>query len=86
MARKKKEKIIEGVVLEDKSILQEYVLDKTDFDESAMEAIDNVEKFLREKQGNLTFVWEKFRYASIALLGLGGVVGIIIGYVISKAV
>lgn len=82
MARKKKEKIIEGVVLEDKSILQEYVLDKTDFDESAMEAIDNVEKFLREKQGNLTFVWEKFRYASIVLLGIGGVVGLIIGYLI----
>ena len=47
-----------------------------------MEAIDNVEKFLREKQGNLTFVWEKFRYASIALLGIGGVVGLIIGYLI----
>ena len=33
--------------LEEKSILKEYVLDKTDLDEKALKAIDDVELFLR---------------------------------------
>ena len=37
----------------ERTILEEYVLDKTDLDEKALKAIDDVEVFLKERKNNL---------------------------------
>ena len=86
MGRKKKQtaELAEHIAREDKSILEEYILDKTDLDEKAMEALDDVEKFLRARKNSLKFIWSKFRYACYILLGLGGVAGIVVGLIISS--
>ena len=84
MARKKRQpaELINHIAREDKSVLEEYVLDKTDLDEKAMKALDDVEVFLREKHNNLNFVWSNFRYASCMLIAGGGLVGLFIGYLL----
>ena len=70
--------------LEEKSILKEYVLDKTDLDEKALKAIDEVELFLREKKSNLTFVWKNFPKVSYIFLFSGALGGYIIATLIQN--
>ena len=70
--------------LEEKSILKEYVLDKTDLDEKALKAIDDVELFLREKKNNLTFVWKNFPKVSYIFLFSGALGGYIIATLIQN--
>jgi hypothetical protein len=70
--------------LEEKSILKEYVLDKTDLDEKALKAIDEVELFLREKKNNLIFVWKNFPKVSYIFLFAGAVCGYIISLILQS--
>jgi hypothetical protein len=70
--------------LEEKSILKEYVLDKTDLDEKALKAINEVELFLREKKSNLIFVWKNFPKVSYIFLFAGAVCGYIISLILQS--
>ena len=70
--------------LEEKSILKEYVLDKTDLDEKALKATHDVELFLREKKSNLTFVWKNFPKVSYIFLFSGALGGYIIATLIQN--
>ena len=67
------------VFVEDSSILQEYVLDKTNLDEKTLDAIDDVEKYLRKRKDNISFVWNKFRKTA----GIFILAGFVFGYIIA---
>ena len=54
-----------------KTILEEYVLDKTDLDEKALKAIDDVEAFLNQRKDNVGFVWNKFRKTAYIFIFAG---------------
>ena len=63
----------------ERTILEEYVLDKTDLDEKALKAIDDVEAFLEERKSNVQFVWNKFRKTAYVFISIGFVVGVLFG-------
>ena len=62
-----------------KTILEEYVLDKTDLDEKVLKTIDDVEIFLEERKSNVQFVWNKFRKTAYVFLSIGFIVGVLFG-------
>tara|TARA_R100000781_G_scaffold33806_1_gene24503 strand:+ start:415 stop:645 length:231 start_codon:yes stop_codon:yes gene_type:complete len=68
--------------LREKTILEEYVLDKTDLDEKALKAVDDIENFLNERKNNVVFVWNKFRKSAYMFIFSGFVVGISLGWII----
>jgi len=63
-----------------KTILEEYVLDKTDLDEKVLKTIDDVEIFLEERKSNVQFVWNKFRKTAYVFLSIGFIVGVLFGW------
>ena len=72
------------VFVEDSSILQEYVLDKTNLDEKTLDAIDDVEKYLRKRKDNISFVWNKFRKTACIFILAGFVFGYIIALILQN--
>jgi|TARA_Y100000004_G_scaffold37497_1_gene40212 hypothetical protein len=67
-----------------KTILEEYVLDKTDLDEKALKAIDDVEAFLNQRKDNVGFVWNKFRKTAYIFIFAGAVCGYIISLILQS--
>ena len=67
-----------------KTILEEYILDKTDLDEKALKAIDEVEDFLNERKDSIKFVWDKFRKTAYIFIFAGAVSGYIIATLIQS--
>ena len=63
-----------------KTILEEYVLDKTDLDEKVLKTIDDVEIFLEERKSNVQFVWNKFRKTAYVFISIGFVAGVLFGW------
>ena len=68
----------------ERTILEEYVLDKTDLDEKALKAIDDVEAFLKERKNNVNFVWKKFPRTAYIFIFAGAVSGYIIATLIQS--
>jgi len=67
-----------------KTILEEYVLDKTDLDEKALKAIDDVENFLNERKDSIGFVWDKFRKTAYIFIFAGAICGYIISLILQS--
>ena len=65
--------------IRERTILEEYVLDKTDLDEKVLETLDDVETFLTERKSNVKFVWNKFRKTAYVFISIGFVAGVLFG-------
>ena len=59
-----------------------HVLDRTQLDEQIIEGYAAAEAFLKKKQSNVQFVAKNFPYATGALIAIGCVTGVIIGFLI----
>ena len=48
--------MVEKIIHQSNAILKEYVLDKTDLDEKALQAVEEVEQYLETRKNNVAFV------------------------------
>ena len=74
--------MVEKIIHQSNAILKEYVLDKTDLDEKALQVVEEVEQYLETRKNNVAFVWNKFRKSAYMFIFSGFVAGILLGGII----